>query len=73
MGNPKWVTADLMDLSEGGIAISVLTPLVVGAKVMVRGVFETTGFTGEIGPANFFTTVSAGVRAYEERTGDGRP
>jgi hypothetical protein len=39
MGNPKWVTADLLDVSEGGIAISVLTPLVAGAKVMVRGKF----------------------------------
>ncbi len=39
MGNPKWVTADLLDVSEGGIAISVLTPLVAGAKVTVRGKF----------------------------------
>ena len=39
MGNPKWVTADLLDVSEGGIAISVLTPLVAGTKVMVRGKF----------------------------------
>ncbi len=39
MGNPKWVTADLLDVSDGGIAISVLTPLVTGAKVMVRGKF----------------------------------
>jgi len=37
MGHPKWVTADLLDISEGGIAISVLTPLAVGSKVVVRG------------------------------------
>jgi len=40
MGNPKWVTADLLDISDGGMAISVLTPLVAGAKVMVRGKFS---------------------------------
>lgn len=39
MGNPKWVTADLLDASEGGIAISVLTPLAIGSKVMLRGKF----------------------------------
>ena len=39
LGNPKWVTADLLDVSESGIAISVLTPLVAGSKVIVRGKF----------------------------------
>ena len=39
MGNPKWVTADLLDNSEGGIAISVLTPLAVNSKVLLRGKF----------------------------------
>jgi DnaJ domain/PilZ domain len=39
MGNPKWVTADLLDVSEAGISISVLTPLAVGAKIMIRGKF----------------------------------
>lgn len=39
MGNPKWVTADLLDTSEGGIAISVLTPLAIGSKVALRGKF----------------------------------
>ncbi len=37
MGNPKWVTADLLDISEGGIRISVLTPLAIGALVVIRG------------------------------------
>jgi DnaJ domain/PilZ domain len=39
MGNPKWVTADLLDASEGGIAISVLTPLAIGSQVVLRGKF----------------------------------
>jgi SulP family sulfate permease len=55
------------ELAESGITLTVAR-----AKIMVRNVFDTTGFTGEIGRANFFTTVSAGVRAYEERTGNGR-
>ncbi len=37
MGNPRWVTADLLDTSEGGIRISVLTPLAIGSKIVVRG------------------------------------
>ena len=37
MGNPKWVTADLLDISEGGIRISVLTPLAIGALIVIRG------------------------------------
>src|SRR5258708_4504730 len=37
MGHPKWVTADLVDVSEGGIRISVLTPLAIGSKIEVRG------------------------------------
>jgi hypothetical protein len=39
MGNPKWVTADLLDFSAAGFAISVMTPLIAGAKIMVRGKF----------------------------------
>jgi hypothetical protein len=38
MGNPKWVTADLLDLSAGGIAISVLMPLPVGSTIVVSSV-----------------------------------
>ena len=50
---------------------SGVTLTVARAKVMVRGVFDTTGFTNEVGAANFFPTVGAGVRAYEARTRDG--
>ena len=39
MGNPKWVTADLLDTSDGGIGISVLTPLAPGSTLEVRGKF----------------------------------
>jgi len=37
MGNPKWVTGDLVDVSEGGIRISILMPLAIGSKLAVRG------------------------------------
>jgi hypothetical protein len=37
LGNPQWVTADLLNTSEGGIGISVLKPLTVGSKIVVRG------------------------------------
>ncbi len=37
MGNPKWLTADLLDTSEGGIGISLLTALPIGSKIVVRG------------------------------------
>jgi DnaJ domain/PilZ domain len=43
MGNPKWVTADLLDLSAGGIAISVLMPLPVGSTIVVRGKLGESG------------------------------
>ena len=36
MGNPKWVTADLLNAYEGGIGISILAPLAIGANVVVR-------------------------------------
>ena len=37
MGNPKWATADLLDNSEAGIGIALLTPLVAGSNILVRG------------------------------------
>jgi hypothetical protein len=39
MANPKWVTAELLDNSEGGvgIGISIFMPLAIGSKVVVRG------------------------------------
>jgi hypothetical protein len=42
MGHSKWVTADLLDTSDGGIGISVLTPLVTGSKIVVRGKLDAS-------------------------------
>ena len=39
MGRSKWITADLIDSSETGIGISLVTPLEAGATVPVRGTF----------------------------------
>jgi hypothetical protein len=40
MGNPRWITADLIDASEHGIGISLMTPLALGSYVSVRGNLE---------------------------------
>jgi curved DNA-binding protein len=40
MGHPKWVTADLLDTSAGGIGISLRSPLVRDSTVVVRGKFD---------------------------------
>jgi hypothetical protein len=37
MGHARWITADVVDVSEGGIRIALLTPLTAGAKVVIRG------------------------------------
>ncbi len=37
MGNPRWVTADLLDSTEGGFGLALMTPLRAGATVAVRG------------------------------------
>jgi len=37
MGNPRWVTADLLNVSDSGIGLSTRTQLTVGSKIMVRG------------------------------------
>lgn len=39
LGQSKWVTGDVVDISEGGIGLAVLAPLSVGAQVVVRGRF----------------------------------
>ena len=53
------------ELAQSGVTLTVAR-----AKVMVRGVFDATGFTNEVGAANFFPTVGVGVRAYEARARD---
>ncbi len=37
MGNPRWVTADLVDIIEGGFGLALRTPLKPGSTVVVRG------------------------------------
>ena len=39
IGDPKWLTSTLRDASEGGIGISVATPLTVGLTIAARGQF----------------------------------
>ena len=37
MGDPQWLASTLLDLSEGGIGVSISTPLTVGLTIAVRG------------------------------------
>lgn len=37
MGNPRWVTADLVDVVDGGFGLVLRTPLRSGSTVVVRG------------------------------------
>jgi curved DNA-binding protein len=37
MGNPRWVTADLVDIIEGGFGLALRAPLKPGSTVVVRG------------------------------------
>jgi hypothetical protein len=37
LGHARWITADVVDVSEGGIRIALLAPLTAGSKVVVRG------------------------------------
>jgi hypothetical protein len=37
MGNPRWVTADLVDIIEGGFGLALRTALQPGSTVFVRG------------------------------------
>ena len=50
------------DLADAGILLAMAR-----AKVMLRGVLDSTGVTAEIGPDNFFPTIRTGVLAYRER------
>lgn len=36
-GNTSYITADLIDVSAGGVGIAVLRPLAVGSRLVVRG------------------------------------
>jgi len=37
LGHPRWITADLLDVSHGGIGIATMAALAEGAQVQVRG------------------------------------
>lgn len=39
MGNPRWVTSDLIDTSEGGVSVSSMTLLQPGSILALRGNF----------------------------------
>ena len=36
-GHPRWVTADVVDLTDAGVALDLVTPLSPGATLVVRG------------------------------------
>lgn len=40
MGDPEWLPSTLLDASEGGIGISVSSPLTVGLTIAARGKFD---------------------------------
>jgi len=46
MGNPRWVTADLIDIIDGGFGLALRTPLKPGSTVVVRGKLGEKG-TGD--------------------------
>ena len=58
MGRPKWITGDLIDASETGIGISLVTPLNPGAIVSIRGSF------GSMSPN---VTIQVGVKWCDEK------
>jgi len=58
MGRPKWITGDLLDASETGIGISLVTPLKPGAIVSIRGSF------GAMSPN---VTIQVGVKWCDEK------
>ncbi len=37
MGHPRWVTADLIDITDGGFGLVLMTPIAAGSTVVVRG------------------------------------
>lgn len=59
-GNTRWATAYLSDINEGGVGLSLMTPLKVGAVVLLRGSF---------GEGQSEVQIEADVRWCTERTG----
>jgi hypothetical protein len=72
MGNSRWATADLLNLSNRGVGVSLMRPLEVGTIILVRGKFNEQQTEGqqqsevrwcvEAGPGTFH----AGLEFVEE-------
>ncbi len=52
MGHPRWLTADLVDLTDGGFGLALRTPLKSGSTLVVRGRFgerhDSTGLQATV-------------------------
>jgi len=58
-GHPRWVTADLVDFSDAGLALGIMMPLKAGSTLLVRGkLSENITLDG----------LKAGVRWCKEKT-----
>jgi len=60
VGNPRWVTADLVDVTESGFGLALMAPLKPGSTVIVRGKLGEKQCSGEF---------KVGVRWSREDTG----
>jgi hypothetical protein len=60
MGNPRWVTADLVDIIDGGCGLELMSPLKSGSTVVVRGKLGENHTAGQL---------KAGVRWCIRKTG----
>jgi hypothetical protein len=58
LGNPRWLTADLIDLNAGGFGLALMTPLKPGSSVIVRG---------KLGETQTADKLKVGVRWCTER------
>jgi hypothetical protein len=59
MGNPRWVTADLLDTTDWGFGLSLMAPLKPGSTVSVRG---------QLGENRAADNLKVGVRWCLEKT-----
>ena len=74
LGNPRWITADLFDVSDAGVGIATLAPMAAGSKVVIRGSLDDAR-TGFVGPATvkWCTEKINGSYHVGLELGDGRP
>jgi len=59
MGRPYWITADLIDRSDSGLSVSLMTPLATGSTLFVRG---------KLGEDQTDIRLPVGVRWCEQKT-----